>query len=184
MLNLRTNKARLALVISYVTLVYSTLPVMRPVLDFLKEHLGCWFEFLTNVVLITVLSVIALAMIKKRVSWKQYILAFIVFCIYGYCLKMLKIPEERIHLLEYGLLSFLVFRVYPSDWSAVFRYWQTFLIVSFIGTLDEIIQYFIPTRVGDVRDIILNIVSGLLGLLLTVILLQRSAKNLPNSPPL
>ncbi len=184
MLNLETNKAKIILVISYVALVYLTLPVMRPVLNFLKAHLGSKFDLLTDATLIVIMASLALMLIKSKISWKQYMLAFIVFCIYGYYLKILKIPEERIHLLEYGLLSFLVFRVYPSDWSAIFRYWQTFLIVSFIGTLDEIIQYFIPTRVGDVRDIILNIVSGLLGLVLTAILFQKAAKKLPNSPPL
>lgn len=157
---------------------------MRPFLNFMKAHLGSRFDLLTDTGLIAIMVGLALMLIKSRISWKQYILAFIIFCIYGYYLKVLKIPEERIHLLEYGLLSFLVFRVYTSDWSSMFRYWQTFLTVSFIGTLDEIIQYLIPNRVGDVRDIGLNILSGLLGLALTAILLQKSAKKLPNSPPL
>ncbi len=174
-------KKRVWAVIIYVLFIYLTLPVMRPVLNFMKAHLGSRFDLLTDASLIVIMAGLALMMIRSRISWKQYILAFVVFCIYGICLKVLKIPEERIHLLEYGLLSFLVFRIYPSDWSYMFRYWQTFLTVSFIGTLDEIIQYLIPNRVGDVRDIGLNIVSGLLGLVLTAILLQKSAKKLPKS---
>jgi MFS family permease len=182
MLNLRTNKARIILVISYVVLIYLTLPVMRPVLGFLKEHLGPKFGLLTDILLVAIMSILTMILIKIKITWKQWILALIVFCLYGYGLRILRIPEERIHLLEYGLLSFLVFRVFPPGWSAIFRYWQTFLTVSFVGTLDEIIQYFIPNRVGDVRDIILNIVSGLLGLVLTAILYQKTAKNLPNPP--
>ncbi len=181
MLNLKTNKARIILVISYVALIYLTLPIMRPVLNFLKAHLGSRFDLLTDIVLIAVMAGLSLMLIKSKISWKQWILALIVFCLYGYGLNILKIPEERIHLLEYGLLSFLVFRVYPAEWSFLFSCWQTFLIVSFIGTLDEIIQYLIPNRVGDVRDIMLNIVSGLLGLILTAIVSQKTAKNLPNS---
>ncbi|MBI5555102.1 MAG: VanZ family protein [Elusimicrobia bacterium] len=184
MLNSKASKARIILAISYVALIYLTLPVIRPVLNFIKAHLGSKFDLLTDIVLLAIMAGVALILIKSRISRKQYILAFIVFCIYGYYLKILKIPEERIHLLEYGFLSYLVFKVYSSDWSFIFRYWQTFLTVSFIGTLDEIIQYFIPTRVGDVRDILLNIVSGLLGLVLTAVLCQKAAKNLPNSPPL
>lgn len=184
MLNLKTSRTQLILVISYVTFIYLTLPVMRPVLIFLKAHLEAKFDLLTDIMLISIMAGLVLVLIKIKITWKQWALALIVFCLYGYGLRILKIPEERIHLLEYGLLSFLVFRVYPSDWSSIFRYWQTFLTVSFIGTLDEIIQYFIPARVGDVRDILLNIISGLLGLVLTAIFAQKTAKNLPNSPHL
>jgi len=181
MLNLKTNKGKIALVISYVALIYLTLPVMRPVLNFLKAHLGSRFDLLTDLVIIAAMSGLALIFLKSKITWKQWLLALIVFGLYGYGLRVLRIPEERIHLLEYGLLSFLVFRVRSADWSALFAYWQTFLIVSFIGTLDEIIQYIIPNRVGDIRDIILNIVSGLLGLVLTAILSQKSAKILPKN---
>lgn len=170
MLNLKTKKARIILVISYVSLIYLTLPVMRPVLNFLKEHLGHWFDFLTNTMLITALSIIALVMINNRISWQKWILALIVFCLYGYGLILLKIPEERIHLLEYGFLSFLVFRAYAKVAALPSRYWQTFLTVSLVGTIDEIIQYFLPNRVGDIRDVLLNLVSCFLGLLLIYVL--------------
>lgn len=182
--NLKINKARIFVIAGYVSLIYLTLPVMRPVLNFLKELLGSWFGLLTNAVLISGLSFIALAMVKQKISWQKWIMALIVFCLYAYTLVLLKIPEERIHLLEYGFLGFLVFNVYPPAWGDLSRYWHSFLTVSFFGTLDEIIQYFIPNRVGDVRDIILNIISGLLGLLLVAVFSYKSAKNLPNSPPL
>jgi len=165
-------------VLGYVSVIYLTLPVMRPVLNYLKAQLGARFSLLTDIALIAVMAGLAIILVKNKVTWKQCIWALIVFCLYGYGLKVLTIPEERIHLLEYGFLSYLVFKMYRSEQLPLSLFWQSFLTVSFLGTLDEIIQYFIPSRVGDVRDIILNIVSGLLGLVLTVILTQKPTKNL------
>lgn len=154
---------------------------MRPVLNFLKTLIGPKFSLLIDIVLIAVMACLMVMLVKIKPTWKQWVLALSIFCLYGYGLKILNIPEERIHLLEYGLLSFLVLKMYLTDRPSILLYWQTFLTVSFIGTLDEIIQYFIPIRVGDVRDIILNIVSGLLGLLLVAIFSHKSAKNLSKS---
>lgn len=182
--NLKINKARIFVIAGYVSLIYLTLPVMRPVLNFLKELLGPSFGLLTNALLVSALAIIALALVRHKISWQKWIMALIIFCLYAYALVLLKIPEERIHLLEYGLLGFLVFSVYPPARVDFSRYWHSFLTGSFFGTLDEIIQYFIPNRVGDVRDIILNIVSGLFGLVITAILSQKATKNLPNSHPL
>ncbi|MDD5491399.1 MAG: VanZ family protein [bacterium] len=153
-------------------------------MNFLKTLIGLKFSLLTDLMLIAVIAYLMVILVKIKPTWKQWTLALSIFCLYGYGLKILNIPEERIHLLEYGFLSFLVFKMYLIDRLSILLYWQTFLTVSFIGTLDEIIQYFIPSRVGDIRDIILNIVSGLLGLILTAVFYQKTAKNLPNSPPL
>ena len=171
------SKTSVFLVIGYVSAIYLTLPLMRPVLNYLKAQLGSRFSLLTDIALIAVMAGLATVLAKNKITWKQWFLTLIVFCLYGYGLKVLNIPEERIHLLEYGLLSYLVFKMYRSEQPPLSLYWQSFLTVSFLGTLDEIIQYFIPSRVGDVRDIILNIISGLLGLVLTIILTQKSAKN-------
>ncbi len=184
MLNLKTNRARIIMVISYVVLIYLTLPVMRPVLNYLKAHLGIRFGLYTDVVLIAMMFGLAVTFIRSKLTWKQWLVVSAVFFLYGYGLKVLKIPEERIHLLEYGFLSFLVYQIYSSARPVLTGYWQTFLTVCFIGTLDEIIQYCLPNRVGDIRDIILNIVSGLLGLILTVVCYQKTAKILPKSPHL
>jgi len=37
-------------------------------------------------------------------------------------------------------------------------------IIFLAGAVDEIIQYFLPNRVGDIRDVFFNFVGGLLGL--------------------
>ena len=71
---------------------------------------------------------------------------------------------ERFHFLEYGLITFLFYRAWRplGDLSIVLLPIFAGLVV---GTAEEWLQWFIPNRVGELRDIFLNlaaIVSGLL----------------------
>jgi hypothetical protein len=71
---------------------------------------------------------------------------------------------ERFHFVEYGLLTLLFFRVWRGlPWRAAAV--LSFTAVLLVGTLDEWIQWFVPGRVGEWRDVLLNSVaigSGLL----------------------
>lgn len=72
---------------------------------------------------------------------------------------------ERIHVLAYGLLAFLFARAFaprrdPSTWLLAF------LATALFGILDEWVQWLVPTRVGDLRDVGLNAGAALPGLLL------------------
>jgi hypothetical protein len=71
---------------------------------------------------------------------------------------------ERFHFIEYGLLTLLFFRVWRGlPWRAAAV--LSFTSVLLVGTFDEWIQWFVPDRVGEWRDVLLNSVaigSGLL----------------------
>ena len=79
-----------------------------------------------------------------------------------------ELPEsnavERFHFLEYGLITFLFYRAWlPLGDAGVFI--LPFLAGLIVGTAEEWLQWFIPNRVGELRDIFLNaaaIVTGLL----------------------
>jgi hypothetical protein len=71
---------------------------------------------------------------------------------------------ERFHFVEYGLVTFLFYRAFRplGDVSVLVLPVFAGLLV---GTCEEWLQWFIPGRVGDMRDVFLNgaaIVSGLL----------------------
>jgi hypothetical protein len=65
---------------------------------------------------------------------------------------------ERVHFLEYGLISLLFYRAWSAaaDVSIVALPIAAGLIV---GTLEEWFQWFIPNRVGEARDVLLNLVA-------------------------
>ncbi len=74
-------------------------------------------------------------------------------------------PAERFHFLEYGLLGILILRAsvrtVPDRWATTFG--RAALVLLTIGVVDEIIQFALPNRVFDLRDIWFNIYGGLLG---------------------
>ena len=65
---------------------------------------------------------------------------------------------ERVHFLEYGLISLLFYRAWraAADISIVALPVAAGLVV---GTLEEWFQWFIPNRVGEARDVLLNLVA-------------------------
>ena len=40
------------------------------------------------------------------------------------------------------------------------------ILLVIIAVIDELIQYMLPNRVGDIRDIVMNITGGIIGLCL------------------
>jgi VanZ family protein len=71
---------------------------------------------------------------------------------------------ERLHFVEYGFLTLLFYRAWAArrDLAAVLL---PFMAVLVVGTLDEAIQWFVPVRVGEWRDVLLNGVAIACGLL-------------------
>lgn len=74
---------------------------------------------------------------------------------------------ERFHFLEYGLITFLFYRAWRplGDLAIVLLPVLAGLIV---GTAEEWFQWFIPGRVGELRDVFLNLVAIGCGLLFSV----------------
>ncbi len=70
----------------------------------------------------------------------------------------LDLPEERFHLLEFGLLGFLLSR----DLVHKYFYWPI-ILGSLWGGFDELVQALLPYRVGDIRDLILNLLCVIWG---------------------
>lgn len=76
-------------------------------------------------------------------------------------------PIEATHLLEYGLLSVLIIYALAGEKHRPFPinlYYKAALITLLIGIADEIHQGSLPNRVFDVNDILINAISGVLGL--------------------
>ena len=91
---------------------------------------------------------------------------------------------EKFHLVEYGLLAWLLYRALlpkdgapeegaaevgaaeDGDGTADLRLFVLPLLwVLIAGTLDEAMQWWVETRTGEIRDVLLNALSGACGLL-------------------
>jgi hypothetical protein len=71
---------------------------------------------------------------------------------------------ERIHVVAYGLLAFLYARAFAHR-GDLSTYLLALLSASLVGVIDEWLQWLVPTRVGEVRDTLLNAGATLPGLL-------------------
>lgn len=75
---------------------------------------------------------------------------------------------ETLHLLEYGGLSYLTLRAArPHTYRS---YLLCFLFVLLVGSVDEAVQSFVPSRFFQVKDILLNGLCGAIGLATTTLL--------------
>lgn len=101
---------------------------------------------------------------ERRIRWLG---VFLAACIgYGFFLfRLSTYPVERFHLLEYGMLAFLWMRALDdrSGWAR--RAFYAVAGVLFVGFVDEVFQGVLPRRYYENRDILLNVSSGIFGLI-------------------
>ena len=82
----------------------------------------------------------------------------------------IKLPEEKVHLVEYAILGFLLFKDFFKGRIKLFLSIFFLLIVAFA---DELFQLFLPDRYFDFRDIIFNSVGGFTGWIFGKFLLKN-----------
>lgn len=71
---------------------------------------------------------------------------------------------EKMHILEYGLLGWLAAWDFQNCRKRTRQIISALLFISLISVLDEGFQKILPYRVGEIRDFITNIISGILGI--------------------
>jgi len=147
-----------------VVIVYSTIPIARALREAVREHIGLQYFLYAAVALVLVAGYFALKNVRDRnlpADAQFWLLA--IFCAFlGYIYALRDIPEEAIHVGEYGVLGLLVYRALVHrirDWSV---YLAASLVVAMIGVIDEYIQWLTPSRVFDLRDIRTNAMAGAL----------------------
>ena len=70
----------------------------------------------------------------------------------------LDVWAERVHFIQYGLLGLLVSRAYII--SSFKMLLASCLFLMTVGLVDEIIQWYLPNRYGDIRDVMMNSLGG------------------------
>jgi hypothetical protein len=114
----------------------------------------------------------AVLRIREQRAWRYGALAAAValFGWYGWAFRTGS-PSvdtvERFHFIEYGLIAFLFFRAWrPSGDGAAIG--LTLLTGILVGTLEEWVQWVVPVRTGEARDVFLNLYALVCGVLFSV----------------
>lgn len=146
--------------ILWIGLVYASIPFVRRV----REAFAARFpaEFIAYAVVAVVLgsTVAAFVLLRRRqphiggadLLWLVGVAAAIVVWIR----RLMGQPEEAIHFLEYGVLGVLLYRAFADRVPDSTVYLAVTLTGLLVGTVDEIIQWLVPGRFWDLRDIVLN----------------------------
>lgn len=139
-------------------LIFVTIPFARVAVAYVRADWGS-LTFTYGVAFIVAL-VAAGALIGL---WKHLSLASLAW-IMGVCALVIYLtfdlaegsPQEAVHYVQYGVLSFLLFRAFAHRVHDYSIYAAVTVAGSFVGMIDETIQWLVPTRTFDLRDIWLN----------------------------
>ena len=74
---------------------------------------------------------------------------------------------ERFHFIEYGSIAFLFYKAWrPSGDGTVIV--APLIVGVLVGTLEEWLQWYVPGRVGEAKDVVLNLFSVATGILFAI----------------
>ena len=160
------NPVRSTLIIlCYLGLIFATSPIVPHFVFFLQQYgpLGR----IVNVSISAFLTLAVLvAIIRSRYFHGLTALVFIPLAIITvWAMNYITLPIERVHIIEYGILSILLFRVCFHFTNPIYAAIQSLFLATLAGCVDEGIQYFLPNRFFALGDIYLNVIGALAGLL-------------------
>ncbi len=151
-----------AWVLAVVVAIYATLGLARTLADALAgTRVG---DLLFAVCLLLALSAIATQGLVRKPGRLEIGVALGVATVYVMVFARMATETERSHLFEYGLLAFLVYEALGERRSQGRRVPQPALLAVvatvLVGTLDEVIQLGVPSRVFDAWDIGFNALAA------------------------
>lgn len=150
-------------VVLWTLLIYCLIPFARAIQHWVAAHFGIT-AFLWIVAGAIVAGAIgAVAYLRRHVgviTRHQGLVLAGMFILYGATAWALRRrPEEALHLVEYGILSLLLFRAFSRRYPDRGAYVVSTLLGSILGIGDEIVQWALPGRYFDFRDIGINVLA-------------------------
>ncbi len=146
--------------------ILAIVPLARTIQRFVTNTVGrsaFGYFVLVGVAFFLIFMVWLLAFrLRVRHVTSYLCLAMVGFIYIYFTLKLWAHPEEAVHFLEYGLLSYLLFQALRHHYDDIAIYFSAFFLGSFIGIIDEIFQWITPQRYWDFRDVGLNALAVLL----------------------
>ena len=158
--------------LAVVVAIYSTLGLARTLAGILREEGILVAAFLVGMVLVGA-TVLALGL-RTRPGAVEIGIALGIAAVYFMVMFRMALPEERTHLIEYGVVAVFIHEALKERARQGRRVPIPALLAiaaaSAVGTIDESIQAFIPSRVFDPEDILFNFLAALMAVVSSVAL--------------
>lgn len=144
--------------LAVVATIYSTLGLAATLAGFLRNR------GLLDDLFVLGLILIGAAILAQGLTWRprgiELVVALGIVATYLLVFARMAIPEERTHLIEYGVVAVFVNEALTERASqgrhVPVPALLAVLATAMVGLLDECIQAFLPNRVFDYRDILFN----------------------------
>ena len=147
-----------------VGVIYATIPLTRALVEMVDRQLGREVFLYLCLALFAVGGSSAWRNMRQRhlprAAYLSLLAVMAVFTITIYRLR--EIPEEALHLVQYGLLAILGYRALVHRVRDYTIYPLALLLTAVVGMVDEYIQWVVPSRYYDLSDIKINVFAGLL----------------------
>ena len=146
-------------VVLWSTVIFATIPLARTIQGAARD---AWDEdaFL-YAVLGVILTTVAVSIrylrrlegiSQGRIAWLVAVAGVYV----AYVFSLRSNPVEAVHFVEYGVLGILAFRALAHRMHDTGVYLAAAAVGGIVGTLDEAIQWAVPRRIWDLRDVWFN----------------------------
>ena len=140
--------------------IFLIIPIARTIRNFVEANWNVAFFGYSVLIIVSIVFLFSLYLLWFRLKIRtlsNYLWLTAVALVYiFFTLKLWERPEEAIHFLEYGLLGFLLFQALRHNIQDKGIFFIAFLIGALVGILDEALQWMIPHRVWDFRDLWIN----------------------------
>ena len=147
-----------------VAAIYSTLGLARTLAGALRERGMLEGIFVIGMLLIG--AAILTQGLKTRPRGAEVCVALGVAAVYLLLFARVATPEERTHLIEYGVVAVVIYEALTERSSQGRRVpvpaLLAVLAASLVGVLDENIQAFLPNRAYDIRDVQFNVLASVM----------------------
>jgi hypothetical protein len=155
-------------VVLWVLVIYGSIPLARSLQEFVSAR-GGQNQFLLATFAALVLAAVGLVWAAGRgrlsFSFPAAVCSCTVFFLYAWLTWTLRSnPEESLHFVQYGVLSLLLLRALRDRLDGWSLYFAVAMAGIGFGIVDELIQWLVPLRYFDYRDIGLNTAAVFLAL--------------------
>ncbi len=152
--------------------IYASLGIARPISNILIDN-GLLTPFFIAGMLLVCVTILTHGF-KRRPGKIDIILVPGVIAVYLMVFVRIEIPQERTHLIEYGVLAIFILETFKERAKNIDYLLSPALLAilstGIFGIIDELIQAFIPNRIFDIRDILFNTFAGILAVGISSIL--------------
>lgn len=144
-----------------VATIYATLGVAPSVASALRDRGALDGVFIVSFLLIG--AGVVVQGLRSGMRGQEVGILVAAAAVYLMVIVRIGLPEERTHLMEYGVVALVALEALRERWGSerlLISAIVAILVGTVAGTIDELIQAVLPNRVFDPEDILVNILAS------------------------